>query len=202
MVRTPKQALAFVRKHRVVPMTPSGDLPCLVVAIAGSPVKGSWWGHPRGALIYDLANSLDDSTEVRSVRLVDGKSTFVHRSLWPALYRVVRDPAWRRSKTDGLTALAKRLLGAVERAGRLRLDSWAGGLGLDVKALRKARERLARDLLVDSSSVHTTAGSHATILVAWDRWADPAVRRAAKTLDFKEARDEIHQACRGRAGAI
>ena len=66
-------------------MTPSGDLPSFVVAVAGGPVKGSWWGHPKGALIYDLANALHDSTEVRSVRLIDGKNTFVHRSLWPAL---------------------------------------------------------------------------------------------------------------------
>jgi len=55
MIRTPKQAIAFVKRQKVVPMTPSGDLPSFVVAVAGGPVKGSWWGHPKGALIYDLA---------------------------------------------------------------------------------------------------------------------------------------------------
>ena len=199
MIHTSKQALAFVRRHRVVPMTPSGDLPSFVAAVAGGPVKGSWWGHPKGALIYDLANALHDSTEVRSVRLVDGKNTFVHRSLWPAFCRVVTDPGWRRSRARDLSALEARLLKSVERARELRLEAWTRRHPVDPKALKKARERLTASLLVDGFNVHTETGSHAAVLASWDRWAT-AVKRAAPALAFEEAREELQAACRGRAG--
>ena len=117
MIRTREQALLFVRRHRVVPMTAAGNLPSFVEAVAGGRVRGSWWGHPKGALIYGLANSLHDSAEVRSVRLVDGKNTFLHRSLWSAFYRIVSDPAWKRPRMADLTSLERRLLKAVKRAG-------------------------------------------------------------------------------------
>lgn len=191
MIRTPAQALAFVRKHRIVPMTPAGNLPCFVSAVAGRPVRGSWWGHPKGALIYDLANSLHGSPEVRSVKLIDGKNTFLHRSLWPAFYRVVSDPSWIRARTADLTPLEKRLLGAVKRAGELRLDSWAGLARLDPKAVRKARERITGILLVDGTNVHTETGNHAAVLMDWGRWADAEVKRTARRLSLDEAYQRI-----------
>src|SRR5689334_24624746 len=112
MIRTVKEALAFVRRHGAVPMTPAGDLPCFVTAVARQVVKGSWWGHPKGALIYDLANGLHNSSEVCWLPLIDGKGTFLHRSVMPALYRVVSDAGWRKSRIRDLAALERRLLAA------------------------------------------------------------------------------------------
>lgn len=193
MIRTATQALAFVRKHRVVPMTPAGDLPSFVVAVAGGPIRGSWWGHPKGALIYDLANTLLDSPEVRSVRLVAKKNTFLHRSLWPAFYRIVTDPGWRRPLIRDLTSLERRLLEAAEKAGELRLEGWANRENVPSKVLKKAKDGLLTRLLVDGYNVHTDSGSHATVLQSWKRWAAADVRRAAKTLSFNEAAEELLQ---------
>lgn len=202
MIRTLAQALTFVRKHRVVPMTPAGNLPCFVSAVAGGPVKGSWWGHSKGALIYELANSLLDSPEVASLRLVDGKNTFVHRSLWPAFYRVVTDPAWRRSRMSDLNALGKRLASAVAKAGELRLDDWVRRHGDDPKAVKRARQRLTASLLLDGYNVHTETGKHAAVLVDWKRWAKADVKRAAEMRSFKQASGELTRTCKGTESGL
>jgi len=61
--------------------------PNLVEAIAGAPVKGSWWGHPDGKRIFSILTAVTESKEVLLCRLIDGKLTLVHRRLWPALIR-------------------------------------------------------------------------------------------------------------------
>lgn len=83
-----KQALAFVRKHGVVLVSARGPVPNLVEAIAGEPIKGSWWGHPDSHRIYGVLESVCDSNQVLPCRLVGGKVTLVHRRLWPALVRL------------------------------------------------------------------------------------------------------------------
>ena len=56
--------------------------------MAGERIRGSWWGHPRGREIYRLSEAVTDSGEVLLCTLVDGKVTYVHRRLWPALVRL------------------------------------------------------------------------------------------------------------------
>jgi len=202
MVRTVKEALAFVRRHGAVPMTPAGELPCFVTAVAGQVVKGSWWGHPKGALIYDLANGLHDSSQVCWLPLIDGKGTFLHRSLMPALYRVVSDPAWRKSRIRNLNPLERRLLVAVARAGTLRTDEWARKSPADPKALKNAKARLAAELLVRSGNVHTDTGNHVTVLSDWSREASADVQRAARRLTLEEARETLQARCSGRASTL
>jgi hypothetical protein len=83
--KTPRAALAFVRKHGVVLLSARGAAPALAEWIAGEPIRGSWWAHPRGHEIFALANAVSDSPDVLVCRLLAGKRTFVHRRLWPAL---------------------------------------------------------------------------------------------------------------------
>jgi hypothetical protein len=82
---TPKEALAFVERHGVVLQAARGPVPSLAEAIAGGPIRGSWWGHPKGREIFRAAGAVGDSPDVLVCKLVDGKVTFVHRRLWPAL---------------------------------------------------------------------------------------------------------------------
>lgn len=65
-----------------------GPVLSLAEAIAGAPIQGSWWGHPRGREIFLATRVLMDSPEVLVSRLVDGKVTYVHRRLWPALVKL------------------------------------------------------------------------------------------------------------------
>lgn len=84
---TPQQALAFIRKHGIVLEAAAGSVPSLAAAIAGEPVQGSWWVHPRGQEIFEVTRAVRESPDVLVCRLVDGKITYVHRRLWPALVR-------------------------------------------------------------------------------------------------------------------
>jgi hypothetical protein len=85
---TGAELLRFVRANRVVLEAARGPVPNLVEAIVGAPVKGSWWGHPKGKVIFNLLQDLRDSKDVLVCRLVDGKITYVHRDAWPALVRL------------------------------------------------------------------------------------------------------------------
>ena len=180
MIRSPAQALAFVRKHGIVTMTRAASRRSLVEAIAG-PVKGSWWGHPKGKLIFQLAEALHDSPDVISLKLYAGKVTFVHRSLWPALARVVTDAEWRRTAAYPLSPKAGRLFRTVESQGTIRMDR--GGF--------QGCKELERTLLVHSGSMHTEKGSHTTVLTSWRKVFGSEMLARARRLELPEALESL-----------
>lgn len=85
---TPAEALAFVEERGVILVSAKGPLPRLTEVIAGEPISGSWWGHPKGHQIFAILEAVADSEDVLVCRLVNGKVTLVHRRLWPALVRL------------------------------------------------------------------------------------------------------------------
>jgi hypothetical protein len=85
---TSKQGLAFVRRHGIVLQAARGPVPSLAEEIAGGPIRGSWWAHPKGHEIFRVADAVSESDEVLVCKLVDGKVTYVHRRLWPALVKL------------------------------------------------------------------------------------------------------------------
>jgi len=93
---TPKQAIAFVKANGIVLESAHGPVPNMAEAIVGEPVHGSWWSHPRANEILVATRSVRGMADVLVCRLVDGKVSFVHRRLWPALVRLAgRFPADR-----------------------------------------------------------------------------------------------------------
>ena len=87
---TAAEAISFIRKHGVVLASAKGPVPRLAEAIAGEAIKGSWWGHKKSQQIFAILQVVADSDDVLVCRLVNGKVTFVHRRLWPALARVAK----------------------------------------------------------------------------------------------------------------
>jgi hypothetical protein len=87
---TPRQAAGFVRKHGVVLESAAGPVPSLAVAIAGGPIRGSWWSHPRSHEIFELTQAIRRREDILVCHVVNGKITFVHRRLWPALVRAAK----------------------------------------------------------------------------------------------------------------
>jgi hypothetical protein len=65
-----------------------GPVPSMAEAIAGGPIRGSWWAHPKGEEIFLAAEAVGDSSDVLVCKLIDGKVTYVHRRLWPALVKL------------------------------------------------------------------------------------------------------------------
>ena len=156
---TPAQALAWIRRAGIATAAAHVEgVPCFVEAITGERIKGSWWGHPQGKLIFMLGESLDGAAEVMSLKLLDGKETFVHAALWPSLLAVVLDDKWRLARWKTLNPITKALWLKVEVASR------RGGPPATVKALEES-------LLVHCASEHTETGRHEKRMTAWSQWA-------------------------------
>lgn len=85
---TPGQALSFVKANGITLESGRGPVPSLAQTIAGEPIRGSWWAHPKGPVIFRCSRAIRESKEVLVCRLVGGKVTYVHRRLWPALVRM------------------------------------------------------------------------------------------------------------------
>jgi hypothetical protein len=133
-------------------------LPSVVNLVAGGRVKGSWWGHKKGHEIFRDLGMLESHPDVLVTRLVSGKVTYLHRSLWPDFLSVAT--AREEWQTKGLPVDAKRLLELVDADGEV--GSEKGGAG-------KAARELERRLLVCSEEIHTEKGFHAKILMTWSR---------------------------------
>src|ERR1700730_9150098 len=94
MSMTATDATAFVREHGIVLASAKGPVPRLGEAIVDEPIKGSWWAHSKSRQIFAILQAVAESSDILVCRLVEGRVTFVHRRLWPALVRVAeRFPA-------------------------------------------------------------------------------------------------------------
>jgi len=145
-------------------------LPSLVGIIVGEPLRASWWGHPRGGLIYHAMNLLDDDPSILSIKLIAGKVTYVHGRLWPAVVSLgsARE-AWQ---LDGLSDGAVWLLEHVSEEGEVQTDLVVPPPGVRIrKRVADAARELERRLLVHASQVHTPSGAHAKVLETWSAWA-------------------------------
>ena len=140
-------------------------LPSVVALIAGGPIGGSWWGHAQGANIYTLLQRLDHHPDVATAKLLSGKTTYVHRSLWESLVCVgsARE-AWQ---TRGLSDAGTVLLDLVTRDEEVRTDAVAWIVDPRRGKSGDAARDLERRLLVHSDEVHTESGAHAKVLQTW-----------------------------------
>lgn len=155
-------------------------LPSVAGLVAGAPVRGSWWAHPRSQAIFAVALRLEDHPDVLMAKLVAGKVTFVHRDLWPALLAVAAERGpWQMR---GLSPAARSLLRRVDREGEVFPGS----------PQRAAARALEARLLARSGEVHTATGAHARVLEAWPRWAARAGTASAK--DVAAARRALEEA--------
>jgi hypothetical protein len=160
--------------------------PSLVGLIAGEPVRSSWWGHPEGSAIFHVAEELDDHPDVATTKLVSGKVTFVHRSLWPQVMVVGRSREdWQ---TQGLPKEARALLARVDKEKRLMVS------GEPAKVLETK-------LLVASRQVHTDSGAHATEVLTWETFARQR-RTPLSRMSAARAKAEIAQKVQAVNGAF
>ena len=80
-----REALAWVKEHGITVESARAAVPSLAQFVAGRPLRGSWWSHPKGNEIFHLSRAIRSSPDVLVCRLVDGKITYVHRRMLPAL---------------------------------------------------------------------------------------------------------------------
>jgi len=145
-----------LKRHGVLLQT-DARLPNVCALVAGAPVHGSWWSHPRSHEIFRVNCALADHPDVLVVKLISAKLTYVERGLWSCVVAIGRArEAWQAER---LSPGARELLEAVDHA-QVQTN----------RRLAKAASELEKSLLVYSEQVHTEAGSHARLLETWDRW--------------------------------
>ena len=144
-------------RHTGLLLKADNTLPSVATLVAGEPIRGSWWGHPAGALIFRTLEQLAIHRDVLFVKLVAGKDTLVHRSLWPEVYAIATaGEPWQRA---GLSPAARTLERKVADAG-------------DMETSGAAARELELRLLVRCEQFHSEAGFHARRLETWRRWAE------------------------------
>ena len=126
-ILTPQKALAFIERHGIVcEAVRRAAIPSLVDAIAGEAVRGNWWSHPRSKQIFAITRAVRAAPQVLVCRLVDGKITFVHERLWPALVRAAEClPRTRLARVQERHSAAGKHI--VEEA---RFPDWVPGVVL------------------------------------------------------------------------
>ncbi|MDA4129046.1 MAG: hypothetical protein OK422_06305 [Thaumarchaeota archaeon] len=164
-------------------------LPSVVGIVIGGRIRGSWWGHPKGKEIWRVLKRFSARSDVLATRLVSGKVTFVHRTLWPELLSVCRSGEdWQEAS---LSRGAKRLLAEVKKKGEVRTDKTVS-FGSTQQPVGDSTRELERRLLVYSEEIHTEKGTHAKLLLPWGAWA----RRngyVAKTVEVQAAKATLER---------
>jgi hypothetical protein len=141
--------------------------PSITGIMVREPIKGSWWSHPMANEIYLLSQRLIDHPDTIFLKLLSGKTTYVHRRLWPELIAIgtAQEP-WQ---LGALPASAKSMLKKLEERGSLRMDEIKGGRTAKQKGT-DART-LELQLLVFGDEVHTASGAHVKRIETWEHWA-------------------------------
>jgi hypothetical protein len=176
---TLRAALAKLKRYGIL-MESDPKLPSLAAMVAGEPIRGSWWGHPRGHEIFNVARQMASHPDVITTKLVSKKVTYVHRKLWLAIDAV--GSARQNWQLNGLSLTARELLALVDKTGRIRTDKIRIKRSLRRKTVADAARELEVRLLVHSREIHTERGAHAKVLETWKVWIEEAGLAGKKML--------------------
>ncbi len=87
----PVDVYHLIEEHGILLEAAIGPISSVAELVAGEQISGSWWSHPAGNDIFLATRALRDSPDVLVCRLVNGKVTFIHRRLWPAIVTLAKD---------------------------------------------------------------------------------------------------------------
>ena len=164
-------------------------LPSVCTLITGGPLRGSWWSHPMGQIIFAVNERLEDHPDVLITKLVSGKVTFVHRKLWGEVVAV--GSAREKWQMKSLSSLAASLLAKIDEAGALSTDGLKPP-GSGKAKIGDATRELERKLLISAAQIHTASGAHAKVLETWAQWAT-RVQFSAQPIPAGEAMNTLEK---------
>lgn len=149
---------------------------------------GSWWADPSAHSIFAVNEMLEEHPDVLITRLVAGKVTFVHRSLWSRVFTVAT--AREQWQVRNLSAAAVKLLRKLDMDQTIETHKLSSAYGSKPGDI--ARELELR-LLIHSKQIHTNTGAHAKIIETWQSWASrvgfkPRPMNVASSRTFLERR--------------
>jgi hypothetical protein len=152
--------------------------------LTGALPRGSWWSHPEANRLYRILQGVEEHPDLLSTKLLSGKVTFVHRSLWPALLAVVtaREP-WQ---VTGLSPGTTQWLAALDEAGSPAADV--------TQPSRTVIKEVEARLLARGESVHTAEGTHQIKLERWTTWAQRAGCSSVPAVSSAEGKQALESA--------
>lgn len=180
MTQPTDRIFAALRRYRLL-LKQDKNLPNVVTLVTGESLRGSWWSHPKGRIIFATLAELADYSDVLFAKLLFGKDTLIECTLWPALLAIAT--AGEPWQTRKLSAGGRKRLKQVSEA------------QAPVRASGPIAKELQLRLLVHADQVHTESGRHETVLQPWSAWATRV--GVAPMGSVAEARQAIEQACAG-----
>jgi len=78
-----------VLRERGILMCHDYELPSATSIIADEKIKGSWWPHKKGSLIFHTLGEVLNSNELLAPKLVNGKVTLLHKDLFSDFFTIV-----------------------------------------------------------------------------------------------------------------
>lgn len=151
---------------RCILMCHDSNLQSATTIIANEPIKGSWWPHRDGSVIFHTLGNILDSKDVIAPKLINGKVTLLYKELFPYFNSIVSSP--KNWQIDNLKEDCKIFLRDVQKnGGCLRSDEykWEGD-----RKLGDVIRDLEKKLLVYSLEIHTDSGAHAKIIHTWENY--------------------------------
>jgi hypothetical protein len=177
-----KKIFKLINKYKIL-LLQDKAFPSIVTEIIGSKVSGSWWGHPLANPIYNGLSWLEHNKSVLSVKLIDGKVTYLDESLFSDFYSIVCEP--RDWQVKNLKEDEQRLLKYISQKKKtISSDPKLGKLAKDTK---KSFQILEKKLLVYSIEEHTASGKH---IKEYMPWSKSKISVSAPT-DYFKAKDRI-----------
>ena len=150
----------------------------VVTLLTGEAFSKSWWSHPKGRLIFAVVSDLSEHRDVLFCKLINGKVTLVHRSLWPAFLAIaLANEPWQ---TRGLSSRGQQLLASLNESKEPINSSGPVVKELEVRLLAHARQ------------VHTESGRHELMVEPWTSWSRTIRVKPLRSLSL--AKEKLEQA--------
>ena len=150
----------------------------VVTLLTGEAFSKSWWSHPKGRLIFAVVSDLSEHRDVLFCKLLNGKVTLVHRSLWPAFLAIaLANEPWQ---TRGLSSRGQQLLASLNESKEPINSSGPAVKELEVRLLAHARQ------------VHTESGRHELMVEPWTSWSHTIRVKPLRSLSL--AKEKLEQA--------
>ena len=83
---TPKQSVAFVAAHGIVVESARSPIPSLAQAVAGGPIRESYWGHPKANEFFHCSRAIRKTDFSRQFAVGDCLTRFKLEERAPDLH--------------------------------------------------------------------------------------------------------------------
>lgn len=155
--------LKQIEKHQIL-LLQDQKFPNIIQLITGDTCKGSWWSHPQANSIYNGLAWLADNSSIFTVKLLDGKMTYLHENLLNDFYTIVMKPRdWQLKK---LKQSDLEVFNVIKTNKKISSDD----IQYKTIEIKKSLARLEKKLLIQGTEQHTKSGKHIKI---YHRWKAP-----------------------------